>query len=108
MSSSVEHHYNAIVAAVRSAIVNNVRVHIGNGIVQVTQGKMSKTFTTRYEGGDWKSGKLAAVEVPETPKGPEAHHQFTGSVCTRCGMMMMVRTGTCETCTNCGETGSCG
>lgn len=32
---------------------------------------------------------------------------MTGSFCADCGSMM-VRTGSCETCTGCGSTGGCG
>lgn len=33
--------------------------------------------------------------------------QQTGEMCSSCGGMM-VRTGTCTTCTECGNTGGCG
>lgn len=32
---------------------------------------------------------------------------FTGSSCTHCGSLQMVRNGTCEKCTSCGETTGC-
>lgn len=36
-----------------------------------------------------------------------ARPQHSGNSCMDCGGMM-VRTGTCETCTECGSTGGCG
>ncbi len=33
---------------------------------------------------------------------------FTGDSCDRCGSMNMVRTGSCQTCQDCGAAGSCG
>jgi hypothetical protein len=38
--------------------------------------------------------------------GPAA--SFTGDLCPDCGSFLMVRTGTCATCQNCGTTGGCG
>lgn len=32
---------------------------------------------------------------------------FTGSMCTTCGSMQMVRNGSCEKCMSCGETSGC-
>lgn len=39
---------------------------------------------------------------------PLALSAYTGDECVHCGMMVMIRTGTCATCTNCGESGGCG
>ena len=33
---------------------------------------------------------------------------YTGSICDQCGGMRMRRTGTCETCMDCGNAGGCG
>lgn len=33
---------------------------------------------------------------------------FTGNMCEACGNFRMVRTGTCETCLDCGNAGGCG
>lgn len=33
---------------------------------------------------------------------------FSGDVCTKCGSSRMVRTGSCATCQECGDSSSCG
>ncbi len=33
---------------------------------------------------------------------------YTGSICDQCGSARMRRTGTCETCMDCGNAGGCG
>ena len=40
--------------------------------------------------------------VPEAPK-----PQLSGDACRRCGNFSLVRTGTCMTCQECGETSGC-
>ena len=69
-------------------------------------------------GGGAPPAAPAAPVVPssiESPR-PVAHSGrdqallsgFTGEACTKCQSMKVIRTGTCGTCTDCGETTSCG
>jgi hypothetical protein len=110
--SKVDVHFHKIQEAVKDALANDVRVHIGGSpaVIQVTRGTESKSFTTMYVDGDYKTGLLVPVEL--NPQGMKplnnSQHQFTGNTCSKCFMAMMIRTGSCETCVNCGDTSSCG
>lgn len=55
------------------------------------------------------NGQMIAF-VPTNNKAHTSRHQgYTGNICTKCGGMRMVRTGTCERCEDCGESsGGCG
>lgn len=50
---------------------------------------------------------IEEVAVPDVALGPRPRPNHSGNSCRDCGGMM-VRTGTCETCTECGSTGGCG
>ena len=47
------------------------------------------------------SSKAAAVAEAKS-------YGYTGDPCPKCGSLKVIRTGTCGTCTACGEPGSCG
>jgi hypothetical protein len=109
MVSKVDVHYNRIVEAVNAALNDGVRVHVGGHLVQVTRGTESKTFTTMYVDGNYTTGTLISVPVAgKSVPLNNSQHQFTGNTCSKCFMAMMIRTGSCETCVNCGDTSSCG
>ena len=53
---------------------------------------------------------FAEPVVPATAFIPPAtlrRQQYTGNSCSNCGSLEMVRTGACETCQVCGESGGC-
>lgn len=39
---------------------------------------------------------------------PDSTPAYTGSVCSVCQSVQVIRTGACETCQSCGSTSSCG
>jgi ribonucleoside-diphosphate reductase alpha chain len=58
------------------------------------------------------SAYQAAMANPE-PRQPHkltvhSGSGYTGSICDQCGSLRMRRTGTCETCMDCGNAGGCG
>jgi hypothetical protein len=53
--------------------------------------------------GAREADRFAAVNAP----GGKAMG-FTGSICSHCGSLRMVRNGVCETCLDCFQSGECG
>jgi hypothetical protein len=108
--NKVQEHYDKIQAAIESALADGVRVHIGGNLLQVTKGTESRVMTTMYVDGNHETGLLVQVPVPDKMPVPlnNSSQQFTGNTCSKCYMAMMIRTGSCETCLNCGDTSSCG
>ena len=51
---------------------------------------------------------VARHPVTRTPPGSEPTERPTGDLCLVCGSARLVRTGSCLTCLDCGEGGSCG
>ena len=111
--TKVQDHYDRILRAVDDALKAGVRVHIGGdpAVIQVTQGKESYCLRTAYV-QDKTGSDLKAIPLVEKPQVMSVQHpvgcQYTGELCVKCGSGMMVRTGTCSTCMNCGDTSSCG
>lgn len=52
--------------------------------------------------------QVQAQPVPRSPALKVYSGGYTGSICDQCGSARMRRTGTCETCLDCGAAGGCG
>ncbi len=50
---------------------------------------------------------LVSEMVPDLEQGKAGTGGFTGSCCATCGSSRMVRSGTCETCQECGSNSGC-
>lgn len=61
----------------------------------------------RYPDGEGHADDTILENGPPPPQFEAKEMGFTGNACGQCGSFMMVRSGTCEKCNQCGATSGC-
>jgi ribonucleoside-diphosphate reductase alpha chain len=87
-----------------SGITSSPDVRIASSVVDYILRWMESRF---IHGSKLDVQAASTLGVPSAVQQTESTTKHIGEICTICGGMM-VRTGKCNTCTNCGVTGGCG